>query len=343
MKLSYSIYNLQLQHTFTVSGFSRNTSPIVLTQIAYEGFIGYGEASMPPYLGETQESVVSFFKRVDLSQFTNPLEIEEILQYVESVAPNNKAAKASIDIALHDLMGKIVNKPLYEIWGINPKDTPFTSYTIGIDKSEIVKIKTKEASSYQVLKVKLGSAHDKEIINSIRSITQVPLYADANQGWKDKHQALDTIQWLHEKGIELVEQPMPKEQIEDMAWLTEHSPIPTIADESFQRLVDVQKLKGVYTGINIKLMKSTGLHEARKMIVEARKLNMKVMLGCMTETSCAISAAAQISPLVDWADLDGNLLITNDVFEGMKIVKGKITLNELPGIGVKKKNMESAP
>jgi len=326
-----------MQHTFTVSGFSRNTSPVVLIQIAYEGLVGYGEASMPPYLGETQESVISFLKGVDLAQFRNPLQIEEILQYVESISPNNRAAKASIDIALHDLMGKILNKPLYEIWGINPEDTPFTSYTIGIDKPEIVQTKTKEANNYKILKVKLGSANDKEIINSIRSITQVPLYVDANQAWKDKYQALDMIHWLDQKGIELIEQPMPKEQLEDMAWLTEKSPIPTIADESFQRLDDVQKLKGVYSGINIKLMKSTGLHEARKMIEKARKQNMKVMLGCMTETSCAISAAAQLSPLVDWADLDGNLLITNDVFEGVKIVEGKITLNKLPGIGVKKK------
>jgi len=292
MKLSYSTYHLQLQHTFTVSGFSRDTSPIVLTQITYEGLIGYGEASMPPYLGETQESVVSFLKRVDLSKFTNPLQIEEILQYVESIAPNNRAAKASIDIALHDLMGKIVNKPLYEIWGINPKKTPFTSYTIGIDKAEIIKEKTKEASSYQVLKVKLGSTHDKEIINSIRSITQVPLYVDANQGWKDKHQALDKIHWLHERGIKLIEQPMPKEQIEDMAWLTEHSPIPTIADESFQRLADVQKLKGIYTGINIKLMKSTGLHEAKNLIYDMKNQEIGRLLQLRLNTASAIVEAA---------------------------------------------------
>lgn len=338
MKLTYSTYNLKLQHTFTVSGFSRNTSPIVLTEIEHEGLVGYGEASMPPYLGETQESVVLFLNKVNLAQFPNPLQIEDILHYIDSIAPHNRAAKASIDIALHDLMGKIVQKPLYEVWGINPKNAPFTSYTIGIDKPEIIKEKTLEANHYKVLKVKLGSTHDKAIIKSIRSITQAPLYVDANQGWKDKYQALDTIHWLHEEGIELIEQPMPKEQIEDMAWLTAQSPIPTIADESCQRLDDIPNLKGVYSGINIKLMKSTGLYEAKKMLVEARKQNMKVMLGCMTETSCAISAAAQLSPLVDWADLDGNLLITNDVFEGVKIVEGKIKLNQLPGIGVRKKN-----
>lgn len=336
MKLSFSLQNLQLAHTFTVANFSRKTSPIVLVEIAYKKWVGYGEASMPPYLGETQESVVSFLKSVNLRQFKDPTQIADILGYVDSIVPNNTAAKAAIDIALHDLLGKINQKPLYEIWNINPQQTPFTSYTIGIDTPEILKLKTKEAHQYKILKVKLGTENDKKMIELIRSITNVPLYVDANQGWTDKYQALDNIHWLQEKGVELIEQPMPKEDLDAMAWLTEKSPLPTIADEAFQRLADVKKLKGVYSGINIKLMKSTGLHEARKMILAARKNNMKVMLGCMTETSCAISAAAQLSPLVDWADLDGNLLITNDCFEGIKIKKGKIVLNNLPGIGVRK-------
>ena len=336
MKLTYKPYNLQLQHTFSVSGYSRNTTPIVLVEIAHENLIGYGEASLPPYLGESQKSVISFMKKVDLSQFKNPLELTDILQYLNAIPTSNKVAIAAIDIALHDLMGKIMQKPLYEIWGINPYNTPYTSYTIGIDKVEIIKNKTLEANQYKILKVKLGSANDKQIINTIRSVTDVPLYIDANQGWKDKFQALEMIQWLAEKGIELIEQPMPKAQLDDMAWLTQHSPLPTIADESFQELGDIEKLKGVYSGINIKLMKSAGLLEALKMIQTANNQNMKVMLGCMTETSCAISAAAHLSPLVDWADLDGNLLITNDPFDGVKINNGKITLNSSFGIGVKK-------
>ncbi len=165
----------------------------------------------------------------------------------------------------------------------------------------------------------------------------MPLYVDVNQGWKDKNKALDMIYWLKEKGVVFVEQPMPKGQVDDMAWLTEYSPLPTMADEAFQRLPDiVDKIKGVYSGINIKLMKSTGLFEAQKMITVARALDMKVMVGCMTETSCGVSAIAQLSPLVDWADLDGNLLIKNDPFTGMKVINGKVTLNDWPGIGVKK-------
>jgi L-alanine-DL-glutamate epimerase-like enolase superfamily enzyme len=187
-----------------------------------------------------------------------------------------------------------------------------------------------------VLKVKLGRGNDKEMINSVRSVTDVPVYVDVNQGWKDKYQALDMINWLKEQGVIFVEQPMPAAQIDDMAWLTHHSPLPTLADEAFHRLADVVKFKDVYSGINIKLMKSTGLREAHKMITVARAMNMKILMGCMTETSCAVSAAAQLSPLVDWADLDGNLLINNDVYEGVKVVNGKLTLNDWPGIGIRK-------
>ncbi len=336
MKLSYKIYELQLKHTFTVSGFSRTTTPVVLTEIEYDGLVGYGEASMPPYLGETQKSVIKFLKKVKLGQFNDPFMTDDILEYVDAIDTKNRAAKASVDIALHDLIGKIVNQPLYKLWGFNPKNTPVTSFTIGIDKPDIVRIKTKEAKRFKVLKVKLGGGNDKEMINTIRSITDVPLYVDVNQGWKDKKLALDMIFWLKEKGIEFIEQPMPKTKIDEMAWLTENSPLPTIADEAFQRLSDIANFKGVYSGINIKLMKSTGLREAHKMITVARAMDMKVMIGCMTETSCAVSAAAQLSPIVDWADLDGNLLISNDIYKGMTVVKGKVTLNNLPGIGIKK-------
>jgi len=336
MKLRFKPYTLKLRHRFTLAGSSRTATPVVLTEIEHAGRVGYGEASMPPYLGESQESVIRFLKQLDLGQFNDPSMIDDILDYVDSIEHENRAAKASIDIALHDLMGKLVNQPLYKLWGLNPANTPMTSFTIGIDRPEVMKKKTKEASHFKALKIKLGGGNDKEMINAVRSVSDLPLYVDVNQGWNDKHLALDMIQWLHAKGTELVEQPMPKSQLEDMAWLTENSPLPTIADEAFQRLSHLAKLKDVYSGINIKLMKSTGLREARKIISAARVLDMRLMIGCMTETSCAISAAAQLSPLVDWADLDGALLISNDVFQGMQVINGKVTLNELPGIGVKR-------
>lgn len=336
--LRFKPYTLEMRHVFTVASFSRTTTPVILTELEYDGIVGYGEASMPPYLGESQASVIQFLNKVDLSPFHSPFQTQEILSYIDSLALNNTAAKASLDIALHDLLGKIMNQPFYKIWGLNPAQIPATSFTIGIDTEEMIIKKVAEAEQFKILKVKLGLDTDKSIIETIRKVTNVPLCADVNQGWKNKEEALEMAYWLKERNVVFLEQPMPKEMIDENAWLTAHSPIPTIADEACQRLVDVTKLQGVYSGINIKLMKCTGMREAKQMAELARSLEMKVMLGCMTETSCAISAAAQLAPLTDWADLDGALLIGNDIFEGMNVENGNCILPKRPGIGVIKKD-----
>ncbi|MBU1098682.1 MAG: dipeptide epimerase [Bacteroidetes bacterium] len=335
MNLKFKPYTLELKHVFTIATSSRSTTPVMLTEIEYDGVIGYGEASMPPYLGESQETASKFLTKVNLEQFNDPFQLENILEYVDSIDVNNSAAKASIDIALHDLVGKLLGEPWYKIWGYDKSKTPNTSFTIGIDSPEVIKQKVKEAEIYKVIKVKLGRENDKEMIETIRSVTDKPIVADINQGWKEKEKALEMIYWLQDKGVQFVEQPMPKENIDDMAWLTEKSPLPTIADEFLQRLPDVVRAHGVYSGINIKLMKCTGLREAQKMLILAKAIGMKVMLGCMTETSCAISAASQLAPESDWADLDGNLLISNDPYEGTLIENGKIRLMDYPGIGLK--------
>lgn len=336
LKLRFFPYELQLKHAFNLAKFSRTTTPGVQVEIEFDGIIGYGEASMPPYLGESVASVTGFLSRLDLGQFDDPFRFEEILDYMDNVAPGNNSAKAAVDIALHDLAGKIMGQPWYKIWGLNPELSPNTSFTIGIDTADVVRQKVEEASPYKVLKVKMGLDNDKELVEIIRSMRpDVPICVDANQGWSDREKALDMCHWLAERGCLFVEQPMAKENIDDAAWLTERSPLPIIADEAVKRLPDLLPLKGAYHGINIKLMKSAGMHEAYKMSALAKSLGMKVMLGCMTETSCAVSAAAQLSPLAEYADLDGNLLISNDRFRGMEIVDGKVTLNpELPGIGV---------
>ncbi|MGA9291838.1 MAG: dipeptide epimerase [Ignavibacteriaceae bacterium] len=335
MKLKFKPYTLQLEHVFTIAVSSRSTTPVVLTEIEYDGITGYGEAAMPPYLGESQETAAAFLSKVDLSRFNDPFEMEDILNYVDSVAERNTAAKASVDIALHDLVGKLLNKPWYRIWGFDKDKAPYTDFTIGIDTPDVVKQKVNEAKSYNILKIKLGRDDDKDMVEAIRSITNKKLRVDANQGWKDKNYALEMINWLNEKNVELIEQPMPKEQVDDIAWLTGQSPLPIIGDESIQRIPDVIKAHGVFSGINIKLMKCTGMREAHKMLLLAKSLGMKVMLGCMTETSCGISAASQLSPMVDWADLDGNLLITNDPFKGTKVTEGgKLILSGTPGIGL---------
>ncbi len=335
LNLSFFPYELKLRHAFNLARYSRTTTPDVQVQLEYDGIIGYGEASMPPYLGESVESVTKFLSSLDLTQFNDPFKIEDILTYVDNVAPNNRAAKASIDIALHDLLGKIMGQPWYKIWGYSPEKTPVTSFTIGIDEEKVVRQKVEEARPYKLIKVKMGLDKDQETINIIREMMpDVPICVDVNQGWNSKEHALEMCHWLNERNCVFVEQPFDKTWIDETAWLRERSPLPIIADEAFQRLADVVRFKGVYDGINIKLMKSTGLHEAHKMVTLARALDMKVMIGCMTETSCAVTAAANLSPVVDFADLDGNLLIANDRFEGMTVENGKITLHDRPGLGI---------
>lgn len=337
LEMKFFPYELKLRHVFTVATYSRTTTPDVQVEITYDGVTGYGEASMPQYLGQTVQSVTAFLQKVDLSQFNDPFQLEDILAYVDSLSPGDTAAKAAVDIALHDLVGKLLGAPWYKIWGLNKDKAPSTTFTIGIDTADVVKQKTREcANQFNILKVKLGRENDKEMIETIRSVTDLPIAVDINQGWKDKEKAIDEIFWLKEHGIVMVEQPMPKELRDDIAWLTEKSPLPIFADEAIQRLKDIKNVAGAYSGINIKLMKCTGMHEAWKMLNYARAIGMKVMVGCMTETSCAVSAAAQLSPAVDFADLDGNLLISNDRFKGMEVVKGKITLPNRPGIGVVK-------
>lgn len=341
MELTWCPFEGKMRHVFTISNSSRTTTPIVLTRITYDGYTGYGEAAMPPYLGETTNSAMDFLKKVEpeLKKFSSPFMIGDIMAYVDAISTNNCAAKASVDIALHDLVGNIIGQPWWKMWGFDPTHCPNNSYTVGLASKDEVISKTKEAINdikTKVIKVKLGRTEeqDKMMINTIREVTDTVICIDANQGWKDKHYALDMINWLNERNVNMIEQPMPKYMLEETGWLTEKSPLPVIADEACQRLSDVRKLHGYYTGINIKLMKCTGLHEAREMVSLAESLGMKLMVGCMTETSVAISAGAQIAPKTSWSDLDGNTLIANDCCDGAKVVDGKIVPQDAPGLGI---------
>jgi L-alanine-DL-glutamate epimerase-like enolase superfamily enzyme len=335
MHLSFFPYELQLQHTFTVASYSRTTTPDVQVEIEYDGYVGYGEASMPPYLGHTVESVCAFLQKVNLEQFSDPFQMEDILAYVDGLSEGDAPAKAAVDIALHDLVGKLIGQPWWRLWGLDAAKAPSTTFTIGIDTPEVVREKTLEcADRFNILKVKVGLDSDEEMIRTIRSVTDLPLAVDANQGWQDRQKALDEIFWLKEQGVVMVEQPMSVDRLDDIAWITERSPLPIFADESIQRLRDIPAIKGAFTGINIKLMKCTGMREAWKMLNYGRAEGMRVMIGCMTETSCACTAAAQLSPAVDFADLDGNLLISNDRFEGMIVRDGRMILPDRPGLGL---------
>ena len=335
MHLSFFPYELKLQHTFTVASNSRTTTPDVQVEIEYDGYVGYGEASMPPYLGHTVESVCAFLRKVNLEQFSDPFQLEDILAYVDSLSEGDAPAKAAVDIALHDLVGKLIGQPWWRLWGLDATKAPSTTFTIGIDTPEVVREKTLEcADRFNILKVKVGLDSDEQMIRTIRSVTDLPLAVDANQGWQDRQKALDEIFWLKEMGVVMVEQPMATDRLDDIAWITERSPLPIFADESIQRLRDIPGIKGAFTGVNIKLMKCTGMREAWKMLNYARAEGMRVMIGCMTETSCACTAAAQLSPAVDFADLDGNLLISNDRFEGMTVQGGRMILPDRPGLGL---------
>ena len=335
MHLSFFPYELQLQHTFTVASYSRTTTPDVQVEIEYDGYVGYGEASMPPYLGHTVESVCAFLQKVNLERFSDPFQLEDILAYVDGLSEGDAPAKAAVDIALHDLVGKLIGQPWWRLWGLDAAKAPSTTFTIGIDTPDVVREKTLEcADRFNILKVKVGLDSDEEMIRTIRTVTNLPLAVDANQGWTDRQKALDEIFWLKEQGVVMVEQPMAIDRLDDIAWITEHSPLPIFADESIQRLRDIPAIKGAFNGINIKLMKCTGMREAWKMLNYGRAEGMRVMIGCMTETSCACTAAAQLSPAVDFADLDGNLLISNDRFEGMTVRDGRMVLPDRPGLGL---------
>jgi L-alanine-DL-glutamate epimerase-like enolase superfamily enzyme len=256
------------------------------------------------------------------------------MSYLDSIAPGQPAVKAAVDIALHDLEGKLLNKPCWQLAGSNPALMPVTSFTIGIDTPEIIIQKVKENPDCKIIKVKLGRDSDKELIKTIRTVTDLPLFVDANQGWTDLQQSLDLCHWLHEQGVLLIEQPMLKTDMDSNAWLTERSPIPIIGDESVQRLPDVAKAKGVYHGINIKLMKSAGIYEAHQMILKAKELGLKLMIGCMSETSCATLAGIALAPQCDWADLDGPFLTSNNPYQMPEFKDGKWLLGNDVGLGI---------
>lgn len=336
MHLTYKPFNLELKHPFTIAKFSRTSTPLMLIELEYEGFTGYGEASMVPYMGESLETATAFLEKIEINRFSFPFNMEEIITYLDDIASGQPAIKAAIDIALHDLTGKLLNKPCYEIFGASPELMPQTTFTIGIDEPSIIikKVNDALADGFKLLKVKLGRDSDKILVETIRKITDLPIYVDANQGWLDKEKALDMAHWLHAQNVLLIEQPMPKEDIDGNAWLTERSPVPTVGDEAVQRLSDVGKAKGVYHGVNIKLMKSAGMHEASKMIASAKAKDLKVLIGCMSETSIATLAGIALAPLCDWADLDGPFLTSNNPFKTPEFENGRYVLSQRPGLGL---------
>jgi L-alanine-DL-glutamate epimerase-like enolase superfamily enzyme len=326
---------LELAHTWTISRNSSDYKDNVFVKLESDGIIGYGEAAPNVRFGENAELTT---KRI--SEAKEIFESNSIYHYMkikdalEHKITDQSCAKAALDIALMDWIGKSFGVPLYKLLGLDPSDAPVTSFSIGIDTSEVIKQKVREAKPYPILKIKVGTERDKEIITTVRSVTNKPIRVDANEGWKSKETALKNIEWLVSQGVEFIEQPMPSSMLEETAWLRERAEIPIIADEAVKSSADIPLLAQAYDGINIKLMKSGGLLEAFRMIQMAKALKLKIMLGCMIESSVAVTAAAHLAPFVDWADLDGNLLISNDPFTGIKVKNGKLVFNNNPGLGV---------
>lgn len=332
IKLNYFPFQLQFKTPFKIAHGVRTSTPIVLVELHYENIVGYGEASLPPYLTENQESVISFLKQIDVAQLHPDKSHEEVNEYLSSFK-ENYAAKTALDIAFYDLKAKLAKQPLYQYLGLQ-KPNPDTFFTLGIDTESALKEKLLEANQFETLKIKLNGENDKAYIQLIRKYSNQSIAIDANQAWKNIDEAIELVNWLETQNVVLIEQAFPKHELEKNAALKKHTSIPLIADESFQSINDLDKILESFDGVNIKLMKCGGIYNALQIIKKAKQNNLKIMQGCMTETSCGISAAASISSLAHFVDLDSPLLTKNDPFSGISYKNGKLEINENVGLGI---------
>jgi L-alanine-DL-glutamate epimerase-like enolase superfamily enzyme len=339
MKLRHKIISLQLKHTFRTSRESSDFRRNVLCHIEFEDLIGVGEAAPSAYYGQDADSASDALERMAGLLGDDPFRLESVLADVARLLPHQSAARAALDIALHDIVAKSLGVPLYRLLGLDPADTPVTSVTVGLDRPEIMQEKVRELGSVPIIKIKVGGEHDEQVVRAIREITPATIRIDANAAWTAS-QALEKISALQDYDIEFVEQPLAADDREGLRWLRKRTGMPIVLDESVRTAEDIPRLVGCAHGINIKLMKCGGLREALRIIHVARAFGFQIMLGCMVESSVAITAAAQLSPLVDFADLDGHLLIENDPYEGVQVIDGKLVLPDRPGIGVHRRSPE---
>ena len=335
--LETSIVRLHLRHTWTTVMSSSQYRDNLHLRFTRGGVTGRGEAA--PIVrykesAETAQHAVASVREMLLS--ADPWQFSKLMQQIFLRIEGQYAAKAAIDIALLDWVGQKLGVPLYSYFGLDARDTPLTTFSIGIDTPEITRQKVREAEAFPILKIKVGLDTDETTLEAVRSVTKKPLRVDANEGLKDKEEAVRKINWLESQGVEFVEQPMPAAMLEETRWVRSRVHIPLIADEACLHPSDIPKLAESFDGVNIKLMKCGGILEGYRMIQIAKSLGMKTMLGCMIESSIGVTAAAHLSPLVDYADLDGNLLIANDPYRGVRVEKGKLVLPDRPGLGLLK-------
>jgi L-alanine-DL-glutamate epimerase-like enolase superfamily enzyme len=329
--------DLKLTTPFRISRGVQYTSPNVIVQVTHGDYTGYGEASPAEYYGESPETVLACIALFAGNLGDDPFALEDILARLDKIIRLNPSAKAAVDMALYDIVGKMLGVPLYKLLGLNPTKAAYTSFTIGIDSPAQMAKKALLAKDYPILKIKVGTRHDIEILKAIREVSSAVIRVDANAGWTPK-EAIKTINALAPYNIEFVEQPVAAHDLAGLKLIRDNVPVPIIVDESCVTVEDIPRVAECVDGINIKLMKCGGVRHALKMIHVARAHNLRVMIGCMIESSLAITAAAHLTPLVDYADLDGNLLIDDDPYEGVTVENGKLILPDRPGLGVKEKS-----
>ena len=334
-KIGFRPLNLPLRHTFTISRWSRDTAANVLVELEAEGIIGLGEAAPNARYNESQESCMAWLQKFDLNALKNPFDVESVLGAMDATGPGDYSAKVALEMALYDWIGKKLQVPLYELWNAPSRFGPQTCFTVGIDATENLPDRVREADRYPVLKIKLGTDLDEEIINTIRSVTDKPIWVDANEGWKSLDRAKHMVSFLADQNVQMIEQPMPSSMKEELAQLKSYSPVITMADESFTGRESVDELAKCFHGINIKLMKTGSIRRALQIIHAGRRAGLNIMIGCMIESSLANTAAALVSLWCDYADLDGHLLISEDPYIGLQFDPNlKVYLPEKYGLGV---------
>jgi L-alanine-DL-glutamate epimerase-like enolase superfamily enzyme len=335
-KVESKIVRLKLRHTWTTVMSSSDYRDTVHVRYTHDGITGVGEGAPIVRYHENAESAERAIESVrSMLGAADPYQFAKVMAEVFHRIDGQYAAKAAIDIALIDWFGKKLGIPLFTYFGLDRADAPLTTFSIGIDNPEVTRQKVREAAAYPILKIKVGLDTDEATIAAVRSVTKKPLRVDANEGWKDKEEAVRKINWLESQGVEFVEQPLPAAMIEETRWVRSRVHIPIIADESCLRAAEIPKLSDAFDGVNVKLDKAGGMLEAYRMIQIAKSLGMKTMLGCMISSSVSVTAAAHLSPLVDYADLDANLLIANDPYSGVLVRDGKLMLPDRPGLGLK--------
>jgi L-alanine-DL-glutamate epimerase-like enolase superfamily enzyme len=329
------IRRLELRHAWTTTMSTSAYRETLHAQFTRDGITGYGEgAGIVRY----KQSALAGQKALEgvkpLIVAADPWRSAKLLAELDRRLPGQRAALAAVELALMDWIGKKLGIPIYRYFGLDPADAAITSMSIGIDTPEMTRRKVREAEAFPFYKVKVGLASDEATLEAVRSVTKKPLRVDANEGWTSKEEAVRKINWLESQGVQFIEQPLPAHMLEEARWVRSRVHIPIFADEACHSAEDIPKLREAFDGVVIKLDKSGGLLEAHRMITVAKALGMKTMIGCMVSSSCTITAAAHLTPLVDYADLDGHLLISNDPFEGVKVVNGRLILPDSPGLGI---------